>query len=202
MVLAWPPAVSPRYNEIAMARLQTRRFDVDDYYRMAAAGILHEDDRVELIEGEIVEMVPIGPPHTGGVDYLTWRFGQGCGSRAIVRVQGPVRLDRHSEPQPDLLLLKPRADYYRSAHPGPSDVLLLVEVTQSSIDYDRGVKLPLYGRFGVPEAWIVDLPGQQVETHRGPSPEGYRDVQRRGRGEQVAPTAFPELAIPVGEILG
>ena len=101
-----------------------------------------------------------------------------------------------------MLLLRPRVDYYRSAHPGPSDVLLLVEVAQSSIEYDRGVKLPLYSRFGVPEVWIVDLPGQQVETHRGPSPEGYRDVQRRGRGEQVAPAAFPELTMPVGEILG
>jgi Uma2 family endonuclease len=185
-----------------MARLQTRRFDVDDYYRMADAGILHEDDRVELIEGEIVEMVPIGPLHTGGVDYLTWRFVQGCGDRAIVRVQGPVRLDRYSEPQPDLLLLKPRSDFYRGVHPGPSDVLLIVEVAQTSIDYDRGVKLPLYGRFEIPEVWIVDLPGERVEVCRAPSTEGYRDVQSRARGEQVAPAALPDLAIPVGEILG
>jgi Uma2 family endonuclease len=183
-------------------RLQTRRFDVDEYHRMAAAGILRRGDRVELIEGEIVEMVPIGPPHTGGVDYLTRRFVLACGDRAIVRVQGPVRLDRHSEPQPDLLLLKPRADFYRDAHPGPSDVLLLVEVAQSSIDYDREVKVPLYNRFGIPEVWIVDLPVGRVEVYRTPSPDGYRDVQNRARGEQVTPAAFPALAIPIGEILG
>jgi Uma2 family endonuclease len=183
-------------------RLQTRRFDVDEYHRMAAAGILRREDRVELIEGEIVETTPIGRRHLGAVDYLTRRFVQGCGDRAIVRVQGAIRLNRHSEPEPDLLLLNPRPDFYRGGDAGPSDVLLLVEVAETSLDYDRGVKAILYGRVGIPEVWVVDLPGERVEVCRGPATEGYREVQNRGRGEQVAPAAFPDLAIAVSEILG
>jgi Uma2 family endonuclease len=184
------------------ARLQTRRFDVDEYHRMAAAGILRRGDRVELIEGEIVEMTAIGRRHLGAVDYLTRRFVQGCGDRAIVRVQGAILLSRHSEPGPDLLLLKPRPDFYREADAGPTDVLLLVEVADTSLDYDRGLKAMLYSRVGIPEVWLVDLPGERIEVCRAPSPEGYRHIQSRARGEQVAPAAFPELAIPVGEILG
>jgi len=182
--------------------VQRRRFSVDEYHRMAATGILHEDDRVELIEGEIVEMTPIGRRHMAAVDYLNRRVTQGCGDRAIVRIQGAVRLSPQSEPQPDLLLLKPRTDFYRNADAGPDDVLLLVEVAETSLDYDRTVKARLYGRAGIAEYWLVDLDGGQIEIHRTPSPDGYRDLQRRPRGEPIAPGSFPDITVTVADIVG
>lgn len=182
--------------------VQKRRFSVEEYHRMAEAGILTEDDRVELIDGEIVQMTPIGRRHMAAVDCLTRRFVQGCGDRAIVRVQGTVRLGRHSEPQPDLLLLAPRPDFYRNADAGPRDVLLLVEVAETSLDYDRTTKVALYGRAGIVEYWLVDLAGRQIDVYRTPSAEGYRDVQRVTRDRQVAPAAFPELTIAVDDVVG
>jgi Uma2 family endonuclease len=147
-------------------------------------------------------MTPIGRRHMGAVDYLNRRLNRGCGDRAIVRVQGAIRLSRLSEPEPDLLLLKARPDFYRNADAGPPDVLLLVEVAEPSLDYDRGVKIELYNRFAIPEVWLVDLRGERVAVYRTPSPETYRDVQCRVRGEHVAPAAFPEVTIPIDEILG
>ena len=124
---------------------------------MGQAGILGEDDRLELLEGEIVEMAPIGSRHQSVVDRLTRLFSNRVGDAAVVRVQGPVRLGDDSEPQPDLLLLRRRADFYATAHPGPEDVLLLVEVPDTSTEYDREVKLPLYARHGIAEVWLVGL---------------------------------------------
>ncbi len=131
------------------AQLLRRRFTVHEYHQMGQAGILGEDDRLELLEGEIVEMAPIGSRHQAVVDRLTRLFSNRLGDAAVVRVQGPVRLGEETEPQPDLLLLAPRADFYASAHPGPDDVLLLVEVSDSSTEYDREMKLPLYARYGI-----------------------------------------------------
>jgi len=128
-----------------------RRFTADDYQRMGQAGILRAEDRVELIDGEIVAMTPIGPRHCASVDRATRAFVLKAGDSAIVRVQGSVRLDVFTEPQPDLVLLRPRADFYASQHPGPADILLIVEVAESSIDYDRDVKAGIYARAGVHE---------------------------------------------------
>lgn len=125
-------------------QVQRRLFTVSEYYRMAEAGILGEDDRVELLEGEIVQMAPIGSNHRGTVDFLANSLVSRLGARAIVRTQNPIRLDDFSEPQPDVALLHPRADFYRRSHPTPADVLLLVEVADSSVAFDRQVKLPLY----------------------------------------------------------
>ncbi|GBC85859.1 hypothetical protein HRbin11_02317 [bacterium HR11] len=183
-------------------RVERYRFTVDDYYRMLAAGILTEDSRVELIEGEIIAMAPIGSRHAACVDRLNRLLTDRVGGRAIVRVQSPIRLSRHTEPQPDVALLRPRSDFYASGHPGPGDVLLVVEVAETSADYDRQVKLPLYGRAGIPEAWLVDLAGEVVEVYRRPGRRGYREVGRHGRGSVLTLQAWPDVGLAVDEILG
>jgi len=169
---------------------------------MAAAGILSEDDRVELIEGEIIEMAAIGSRHAACVMRLTRLFSLGVGDAALVLVQNPVRLSDLSEPQPDLALLKPRADYYAAAHPGPDDVLLIVEVADSSVVYDRTVKTPLYARAGIREFWLVDLERQQVEVSREPAAGSYHAAQVHGRGDRLAVDALPQIQISVEAILG
>lgn len=179
-----------------------RRWDVTAYHRMAAAGILHEDDRVELIDGELIEMTPIGGPHIGAIIALTQMFVLAAAGRARVSPQNPVRLGEHSEPEPDLALLRPRDDGYRGGEPPlAADVMLLVEVADSSLRYDRVVKLPLYARHGIPEVWIVDLEGRVVEVCREPGAEGYASVVRVSRDGVLEPLGLPGAAIPVAEIL-
>lgn len=185
-----------------MAVRQPYRFTVEDYHRMAEAGILGEDDRVELIEGEIVEMPPIGSPHGGTVKALIHLFSKAVGDRAIVSVQDPARLSDISEPQPDLMLLRPRPDFYRNSHATPADVLLLVEVADTSAAYDRSVKLPLYARVGIPEYWLVDLERGVLEVYRSPEDDRYADLQELRSGARVAPASLPDVELEVGEILG
>jgi Uma2 family endonuclease len=169
---------------------------------MAQAGILTEDDRVELIEGEIIKMTPVGSRHAACVDRLTHRFSASVRGQAIVRVQNPIRLSERSESQPDLALLRFRPDFYASFHPGRQDVLLVVEVAETSVDLDREIKLPLYARSGIAEAWLVDLAGEQVEVYRRPTRQGYEEVQRVRRGARVRSQALPDLDLGVDEILG
>jgi Uma2 family endonuclease len=182
-------------------QLLRRRFTAKEYGRMVEAGILQEDDRVELLEGEIVEMAPIGSRHAACVDRLNRLFSDGLRGRTIVRVQSPIWLGDYSEPQPDLALLRPRSDFYSTSHPGAGDTLLVVEVADTSADYDRQVKLALYAQAGILEAWLVDLASGSVELHRAPGPAGYREVQRAGVGHTIAPLAFPELALQVSGIV-
>ncbi len=177
-------------------------FTVSEYHRMAQAGIFTEDDRVELIEGEVVHMAAIGSRHAACVDRLTRLFVQAAGERAIVRIQNPVRLGDLSEPEPDLVLAKPQSDFYATAHPTAADVLLLVEVSDSSHRYDDTVKRPLYARQGVPEVWIVDLETDAIRVHRDPSGEGYGSVTTSRPEDTLSPTAFPDLKIPVRAVLG
>jgi Uma2 family endonuclease len=179
-----------------------RSFTVEEYHRMAQAGILSKDDRVELIDGEILKMAPIGSRHQACVDRLTELFSLKVARRAILRVQGPVRLGEQSEPQPDVALLKPRADYYAQAHPRSDEVLLIVEVTETSATYDREAKLPLYSRAGIREVWLIDLAEEQIEICRQPSPQGYDELHRLGRGQHVTALAFPDMAISVSDVLG
>jgi len=183
--------------------LVRHRFTVDDYHRMAEAGILGEDDRVELIEGEIVEMSPIGRRHQACLDRMTALFSTRLAGRAIVRIQGPVRLSHFSEPQPDLVLLRPRADYYASVDAGPDDVLLLIEVADASLAYDREVKTPLYARAAVAEYWILDLQYDRLLVFRDPDPGAgrYSRVDQLARDERIAPLAFPDLEIRVADLL-
>lgn len=178
------------------------RFSVRDFDRMGEAGILGEDDRVELIEGEIVEMTPIGARHAACVNRLTRLLVQRLGAKAIVAVQNPVVLGTRSEPQPDVVVLRPRDDFYGSGHPRSHDVLLLIEVADTSQDYDRGVKLPLYATHGVPEVWLVDLVAEGVEIYRNPRGDEYEDVELLHEGQEVRSASLADLSIRVDELLG
>lgn len=182
-----------------------RLFTVSEYYQMAQVGIFSEDDRVELLEGEIIEMSPISSRHASCVDRLTRLFSQRVGEHAIVRVQNPVRLSEHSEPEPDLTLLKPRADFYSTAHPQPEDVLLVIEVCETSADLDRRVKLPLYAQAGIPEAWLIDVAQEQIEVYRVPSVQGYGETQTLTRGQTLRAPLIPTIELielKVEEMLG
>ncbi|RAI58718.1 Uma2 family endonuclease [Roseicella frigidaeris] len=182
--------------------VRRHKLDIHGYYRMAEAGILTRDDRVELIEGEIVDMVPIGSPHSAAVNGLIAVLAGAVQGRATVTAQSPLRLSDTNEPQPDFMLLRPRADFYRGAHPTAADVLLLVEVAQSSLAYDRRVKLPLYARHKVPEVWIVNLGEGVVEVYREPKDEAYLATTRAARGDMLEPAALPGLRIAVTEVIG
>lgn len=185
-----------------MATVATHRFTVTEYEKMAEAGILRQDQRIELIEGEIVDMSPIGKGHMARVDRLNELFMRGVLGRAIVRIQGSVRLGEHLEPQPDLVLLRYRADFYADVDAGSEDVLLIVEVADTSLPYDRDVKAPLYARAGVPEFWLLDLNGESVRVHRQPRPQGYREQFDVRGAEPLSPQAFPELVLTPGQVLG
>lgn len=176
------------------------RFTVAEYYRMAEAGILAADDRVELIEGEILEMSPIGVRHPAVIDKIAALVRERV-SGLMVRIQHPVRLSERSEPQPDLALVHAREDYYATAHPGPQDVLLLIEVADSSVMYDRNLKVPFYARSGISEVWLVDLVTNAVEVHARPTANGYSHMQRFERGVTVVSANLPELRVEAADIL-
>ena len=176
--------------------LAQHKLDVDDYYRMADAGIFREDDRVELIDGKIIDMAPIGQGHVASVNGLNRALVMACGDQAIVSVQNPARLDRLNVPQPDFAVFRPRADFYAAGEPpGPADVLLLVEVADSSLRYDRTVKLPLYARAGIAEAWIVDLKRRVLHAHRRPADGEYAEITTHHPGGRLALAAAPEITV-------
>ena len=179
-----------------------RLWTVDEYHRMGEAGLLANEDRVELVEGELVQMAPIGSEHAGCVGGLTRLLVMAVGERAIVFVQNPVRLDERSEPQPDFAVLKPRADEYRSALPTAQDVLLIVEVSDSSLAYDRGLKLELYARHAIQEVWVVNLAAQDVEVFRGPHGGDYTFPARFGRSSTLDIAALPGVSIPADRVFG
>jgi Uma2 family endonuclease len=183
------------------AAVTRRRFTVDEYYRMVPAGILRESDRVELIDGEIYEMAPIGPEHGWSVDELTEIFMVRLRGRARVRGQNPVRCLPRSEPQPDVALLRPAPDRYRGRHPIPDDVLLVVEVADSTLEHDRKVKAPLYAAAGIPELWIVNLKDRCAEVYRRQEDGAYRDVTTVVPDGVLSPLAFPDLTIRCAEVL-
>ena len=182
--------------------VQRHLFNVDEYYRLAEAGILAPDARVELIDGEIVEMSAIGSRHAACVDRLNVLLHDRLHGRSILRVQGPVRLNLFSEPLPDVAVLKPRPDFYASAHPGPADVLLVVEVADSSLKYDRDIKASLYSRAGIAEMWLVDLEGQVIHVFTQPSDAGYQRSATCRRGERVPTLALGPSELLVDDILG
>ena len=177
------------------------RFTVAEYYAMADVGILVENDRVELLDGDIIVMPPIGDWHQSSVDRFTNFMLPSLIGRAIVRVQGPTRLDDYSEPQPDLMLLRWRDDFYQGGHPGPSDVLLLIEVSDASVDYDRNAKLSAYARAGIPEVWIVNRQDQRIEAYTDPQEGEYSTVRHTGRGESISPNAFPDVVLEINRVV-
>jgi Uma2 family endonuclease len=181
--------------------LKRWRLTVDDYHRMAKAGILHEDDRVELIVGELIEMAAIGSYHFTTVNKLNREFSARAVEVYIVSVQNPVRLSRYSEPQPDIALLRLRSDEYADGLPGPEDVLLIVEESDSTVAADRRVKLPLCAAAGIPEAWLVNIPRRSIEVHREPRGGRYQQVTVFRRGERISLLLLPDASVVVEEIL-
>lgn len=177
------------------------RFTVAEYHRMAEAGILNEDSRVELIRGQIVDMAPISTPHFGMVNRLTRLLSAILAGRAVISVQNPVRLDDGSEPQPDVAVLRFREDDYETVRPGPADVLLLIEVADSSLKEDREEKAPLYAESGIGEHWIVNLIDRVVEVHRRPEGGRYAQVRRVGPGNTLDVAALPDVALPAADLL-
>jgi len=182
--------------------LMTRhRLTVDDYHHMAESGILGLDDRVELIAGEVLDMSPIGSLHAALVRALARWLAEAAGPTAIVAVQDPIRLDDSSEPQPDIALVKLRPDFYAAAHPGPADTLLIVEVAESSLAYDLGIKVPLYACHGIPEVWVIDATTRTTHRFRGPQPEGYSEQGIITLEEPLACLALPGEAKSLATIL-
>jgi Uma2 family endonuclease len=181
----------------------TRRFTVDEYHRMGEAGILGDDERLELIAGQIVVREPIGARHASTVDRLTRLWTSRLAERVIVRVQNPVQFpEADSELRPDILLLRPRDDFYAAAHPRVADVLLLIEVADTTLRLDRRVKIPLYAAVGVHETWLCDLVAERVEVYREPVGGTYRDVHTVDRGETVKPAALPDVVVAIEDLLG
>lgn len=178
-----------------------RLFDADEYHRMARAGILSEDDRVELINGEIIAMTPIGPRHNAAVDRAVRALVAAVGDQAIVRVQGSVRLDRFREPQPDFVLLRPEPDFYASRLPGPSDIFLIIEIAESSLEYDREVKSRVYAESGVHEYWLVDLDARLLSCYTEPQGRAYQRIKQYHAGQSLASEALPQCVVPVDALL-
>ncbi len=179
---------------------QIYRLTVDAYHRMIDAGIFNEDDRVELINGELRAMSPINAGHAGKNKRLNRLFSVRAGEQALVAVQDPLTLPAHSEPEPDLMLLRPRDDYYEGSNPTPQDVLLLIEVSDSSLRYDRDVKVPLYAVHDIPEVWLIDIRNQQLTIYRDPGPAGYRQILIPENTRRVELVMLPGVAITVAEL--
>jgi Uma2 family endonuclease len=178
-----------------------RRFTANEYQRMGEVGILCPDERVELIDGEVLTKTTIGPRHNACVSSATRALVRAAGDAAIVLPQGSVRLDLYNEPEPDLVLLRPRADFYASRHAGPADILLVVEIAASSIEYDQGVKARIYAEAGVPECWLVNLNTNLVWRYSVPEDGAFLTVEQHGRGESIAPRLLPSCAIAVDTLL-
>ncbi len=182
-----------------VADVHRYRFTVDEFARMGEARIFTEDDRVELVDGEILEMTPIGPLHAWIVDRLTELIVTRVAGKVHVRIQNPVRLGSHTEPQPDLVVAR-RSDAYTDRHPEPGDILLVIEVADSSLRYDGLEKAPRYGRAGIPETWVVDVEARAVNLYTDAGPDGYVNRQVRRRGGEVVATRVPQLRFSVDDI--
>ena len=186
----------------APATVPRRKLSLTDFHRMGEAGILREDDRIELIYGELIEMAPIGSRHASYVSRLTHLLNEAVGSAAIVWTQNPVALPPDSEPQPDIALLKPSGDFYRAALPGPADVLLIIEVADTTLAYDRNVKLPLYAQYRIPEVWLFDLQTESLSIYRHPSSQGFQQVLAPARNERVSPELLPAINVDLITVWG
>jgi Uma2 family endonuclease len=183
------------------AHLQRRLISRDEYRRMAEAGILAEDERVELLAGELIYMSPIGSKHAACLMKCLSLLGRLLPEQVIVSPQNPILLGDFSEPEPDLALLRHRDDFYAEQLPGPEDVLLLIEIADTSVIKDREIKLPLYAEAGIPELWILNLPGQLLEIYRQPEGKSYREQHILRPGDEIQPLALPSLQIEVGQML-
>ncbi len=187
---------------MATETILKKLFTVDEYHRMSEVGILPHNKRFDLIRGEILEMPPAKPPHSGRVNRLTHLFTSRLGESIVLSVQNPSSIDDMSEPVPDLTLLKPRADFYTENHPAPSDVLLVIEVSNTSLRFDTKVKAPLYAEAGIREYWVLNIPRNVLEVRSEPADGLYTRHEILKHGQSVSPRAFPEISFRVEEILG
>lgn len=177
-----------------------RRFTVDEYEQMYEVGIIKESDRVELIRGEIIEMSPIGARHVACVARGTSHLARSTGSDVLISSQGSIWIPDGGEPQPDIVAV--RATYDVKEQPTPVDIFLVIEVSDSSLDYDRTTKLPLYAAAGIPEAWLFNLIANRIERHTDPSPSGYRTVAFAERGKRLSSTVLPGVTFDAAKMLG
>jgi Uma2 family endonuclease len=175
------------------------RWTVAEYFKMGEAGLLMEDDWVELIDGEVIDMSPIGSPHAGQVNHLGALLSYHLFGKAVVASQNPVILGDHNVPQPDIAVLRWRDDYYKTAHPRPQDVLLVIEVSDTTVHYDREIKVPLYARHGIPEVWLLDLQERVLEIYRNPEQGKYQHIEHLRSG-RVAPLHLPEAVIQLADL--
>ena len=178
------------------------RLTVRDFYKMGEAGLLDDEHRYELLDGDLIMMPPIGIPHAGGHDWLNQQLVKRLGDRYWLRAQNPVRLDDYSEPLPDFAVLKLRADGYRKAHPKPGDTLLVIELAASSLGYDLGRKQRAYAKAGIPEYWVIDLAGRQVHVFRKPTRAGYGDARVLDDREDFSSSSVKGLHFTVAELAG
>jgi Uma2 family endonuclease len=189
-------------QEATPVQVTRHSFTVAEYERMVEAGILSETDRVELIAGEVIEMSPIGKRHAACVGWLNRTLTLSLQNVALIWVQNPIQLDERSEPQADVMVLKPRADFYRQSKPTPADVLLVIEVSDTTLEYDRQMKVPLYARAGIPEVWVVNLADERIEAYADPAGDAYQTAALYARGDELQSRALAPLHMSVAEVLG
>ncbi|MDR3417713.1 MAG: Uma2 family endonuclease [Nevskia sp.] len=185
---------------LPLVPLVRHKFSVEDYHRMGDAGVFAPGCRVELLHGEIINMTPIGSLHLRAVNSLSMFFAQGVGARLIVSTQNPISLPPDNEPQPDIVILQARADGYGESLPAADDVLLLIEVADSSVDSDRQVKVPLYASHGIPEVWLFDLKARRLEIYTKPKGRSYANQRQLGSRDSVKPTLFEVPDLHLGQI--
>ncbi len=182
--------------------MMRRTVTVEDYHRMGEAGIFHEDERIELIDGEIIKMTPIGSRHASCVKRLNQFFTVQLKERALVSVQDPIQLDEHSEPQPDIALLHPERSAYMHHHPTAGEVYLIIEVSDTSSSFERDIKLQLYAKAGIPEVWLVDLLSGCIEIYQEPSPFGFGLIRKKRGSDVISPSCFPDISVAVDWVIG
>ena len=170
---------------MSIVTLPTKKFSLEEYHQMIHLGVFNENNSFELIKGEIFEMSPVGLRHASCVNKLNYLFAQNFSGQVIISVQNPIKLNNNSEPQPDIVLLKPREDFYASSHPTPDDIFLLIEVADSSIEYNRNIKLPLYAESKITEVWLIDLNNNLLEVYQNPQKNYYQNIQKLSSDNKV-----------------
>lgn len=178
-----------------------RRLSVQDYHQMAESGILQPDERVELLEGQIIQMAAKGTAHSASVSRIEQLLRNRLGSCILLRFQDPIRLDDYSEPEPDIAVVRPNPNFYEDHHPIPSEVFLLIEVSDKTLQFDRETKAPVYGRSGIAEYWVLDVNGRKLHGYRSPSKTGYQSETILSEELEIAPLAFPDCVMAVREML-
>ncbi len=183
------------------AQLLRKKFTLADFEQMVETGIIKDEDRVELIEGEIIDMGKIGSKHAAYTDRLNDLLRDKLGKKILIRVQNPVKLNVYSQPQPDIALVKRREDYYEKEHPQPKDIFLLIEVSDSTLETDREIKIPLYAKHGILETWIINCNNQSLEVYRHPTPNNYQQKLTLFSGEKISCLSFPDEEFTVNEMM-